>query len=130
MKVGNQPSTRREPPGATNAAHRIAMVGLTSREWMILEFRSGAGTRYSLGEVGGVLGLSRERARQLQNVAIAKLNRNIESIAPPLDAIETYIRASTDSPKDDLTVQSLVSTCRLALLHNGGINPSDTARNG
>lgn len=60
---------------------------LDPREATILEFRFGldGGTERTLEEVGAKFGVTRERVRQIQNIALAKLRRMIEK----LEAVNT-----------------------------------------
>jgi len=55
---------------------------LDPREATILEFRFGldGGTERTLEEVGAKFGVTRERVRQIQNIALAKLRRMIEKL--------------------------------------------------
>ncbi len=60
-----------------------ALERLDERERRVLELRYGLGgeRQHVLAEVGGVLGVSRERARQLETRALAKLGA--QGGAPP-----------------------------------------------
>ena len=55
---------------------------LPSREATILRYRFGldGGTERTLEEVGGKFGVTRERIRQIQNIALSKLRRMIEKL--------------------------------------------------
>jgi RNA polymerase primary sigma factor len=56
---------------------RSAVESLPPRERKILELRFGLGDQrpFTLEEIGGEFGISRERVRQLQNVALARLRK-------------------------------------------------------
>jgi RNA polymerase primary sigma factor len=59
------------------------MVGhLDAREATILRFRFGldGGTEKTLEEVGRKFGVTRERVRQIQNLALRKLRKMIEKL--------------------------------------------------
>jgi len=55
---------------------------LDSREATILRYRFGldGGSEKTLEEVGQKFGVTRERVRQIQNIALAKLRRMIEKL--------------------------------------------------
>ena len=55
---------------------------LDPREATILRFRFGldGGTEKTLEEVGEKFGVTRERVRQIQNIALTKLRRMIEKL--------------------------------------------------
>ena len=66
---------------------REMITRLDPREATILRFRFGldGGTEKTLEEVGEKFGVTRERVRQIQNIALAKLRRMIEK----LEAVRT-----------------------------------------
>lgn len=72
-----------------------ALQTLTPREQEILRYRYGlnGGTEKTLEEVGQRFHISRERVRQLQNGALAKLRKQLE----PVDAEQRNETASTKS---------------------------------
>jgi RNA polymerase primary sigma factor len=55
---------------------------LDEREATILRYRFGleGGTEKTLEEVGQKFGVTRERVRQIQNIALAKLRKMIEKL--------------------------------------------------
>jgi RNA polymerase primary sigma factor len=55
---------------------------LDPREATILRYRFGldGGTEKTLEEVGQKFGVTRERVRQIQNIALAKLRRMVEKL--------------------------------------------------
>jgi RNA polymerase primary sigma factor len=54
------------------------LARLTEREALVLRLRFGIGTdhEYTLQEIGDRLGVSRERVRQVEGIALAKLRRS------------------------------------------------------
>ena len=65
-----------------NAMLGELMTQLDSREQSILRYRFGldGGTERTLEEVGAKFGVTRERIRQIQNLALAKLRRMIQKL--------------------------------------------------
>ena len=59
-----------------------AVVGIDARESTILRFRFGldGGQEKTLEEVGAKFGVTRERVRQIQNLALRKLRKMIEKL--------------------------------------------------
>jgi RNA polymerase primary sigma factor len=55
---------------------------LDAREATILRYRFGldGGTEKTLEEIGGKFGVTRERVRQIQNLALRKLRKMIEKL--------------------------------------------------
>jgi len=69
--------------GKTNADMVRQVIGiLDPREMTILRYRFGldGGGEKTLEEVGEKFGVTRERIRQIQNVALRKLRRKIERL--------------------------------------------------
>ena len=62
---------------------REALAQLSEKERQILSLRFGLGddNPRTLREIGGALGISRERVRQIENQALAKLRRGAQSRA-------------------------------------------------
>ena len=62
---------------------REALAQLSEKERQILSLRFGLGddNPKTLREIGGTLGISRERVRQIENLALAKLRRGAQSRA-------------------------------------------------
>jgi len=58
-------------------AERLKMVGLSDKEIMVIRgrFGLGGGDNYTLEELGRLLGVSRERIRQIQDKAMEKIRR-------------------------------------------------------
>ena len=67
---------------------RVLLPRLSERELIILRSRFGldGGSEMTLEEVGVQFGLTRERIRQVQNIALARLRRMMEEPAPGLAA--------------------------------------------
>jgi len=67
---------------------RVLLPRLSERELIILRSRFGlnGGSEMTLEEVGVQFGVTRERIRQVQNIALAKLRRMMEEPAPGLAA--------------------------------------------
>lgn len=55
----------------------LCLETLTEKEATVLRYRFGLidGTRHTLGEIGGIYGVTRERVRQIENKAIRKLRQ-------------------------------------------------------
>jgi RNA polymerase sigma-32 factor len=72
-----------EIQGYVRDAVRVALADLDSRERYIVERRlmAGAGDELSLAELGRRLGVSRERARQLEKRAKSKLKGRISELS-------------------------------------------------
>ena len=60
-----------------DAAVHEALTTLTKREAEVLRYRFGMidGKRYTLGEIGGIFGVTRERIRQIEFTALRKLRQ-------------------------------------------------------
>jgi RNA polymerase sigma factor (sigma-70 family) len=58
------------------------LARLTDREYLILQLRFGIGTsaqhQHTLQKVADLLGYSKERIRQIQNLALAKVRKALE----------------------------------------------------
>jgi RNA polymerase primary sigma factor len=63
------------------AALRALLAGLTERERHVLTLRHGLGDReqHTLAQIGQALGCTRERARQIEAEAMAKLRERAEA---------------------------------------------------
>ena len=72
---------------SVNAMLQQMVKTLPEREATILRFRFGldGGNEKTLEEVGAKFGVTRERVRQIQNIALHKLRRMIERIEKPRD---------------------------------------------
>jgi DNA-directed RNA polymerase sigma subunit (sigma70/sigma32) len=80
-------------PGQEDAYYRMEVVAavrrllarLTLRERAVicLRFGIGGGDTHTLGKIGWMLGLSRERVRQLEGSAMAKLRHRLASVLHP-----------------------------------------------
>jgi RNA polymerase sigma factor (sigma-70 family) len=81
------PDTQTEPPDESVLASerarqaRAALAELRPRDREVLSLRFGIGTarEHTLQEVADQLGISRERARQLEHAALHRLRRRTES---------------------------------------------------
>lgn len=83
-----------------NARVHTAMSGLDPRERYIIEQRIMSDDELSLAELGRRLGVSRERARQLEARARKKLTRALADLAhsPPADPHTEVIADATSAP--------------------------------
>ena len=72
---------------------RDVLAGLPDREEALLKMRFGidSGDEYTLERIGGQLGLSRERVRQLQSLAVKKLKKssNLADLAAIFEKVES-----------------------------------------
>ena len=67
---------------------------LPDRTWFILERRFGPGKRLTLQNVGDVLGISRERVRQLQWQGLGVLKQDTVRLGPSLGLVEDAFAAN------------------------------------
>jgi RNA polymerase sigma-32 factor len=66
---------------------REAMVVLTPRERTVIEQRRLAEEPRTLEDIGADFGISRERVRQIENKAFAKLQKEVLAASQRIDAI-------------------------------------------
>jgi RNA polymerase sigma factor (sigma-70 family) len=74
-------------PAAVAAGVTKALAELSERERVVLESRFGLGLRekpQTLAELGDLLGVTKERIRQIENQALERLRRIVENTAPEL----------------------------------------------
>lgn len=78
-------------PGANRLdqlSHALAMLRFDQRKWDVLELRVGLGSTYTLAECGELLGITRERVRQIQQKSVKRALSQISSLVPVLDFLE------------------------------------------
>jgi RNA polymerase sigma-32 factor len=84
----DQETALAESEQQANVEHHLggALRALDARERFIVEQRMLADDEVSLAELGRKLGISRERARQIEARAKRKLRKHLEGLAPPVAA--------------------------------------------
>ena len=74
-------------PAAVAAGVTKALAELSERERVVLESRFGLGRRerpQTLAELGDILGVTKERIRQIEGQALERLRRIVENTSPEL----------------------------------------------
>jgi hypothetical protein len=83
---------------------------LTERHWLVLSKRRGPLRKSTLAELGSELGISRERARQIEAEAIQTLKRSWQRATPALDWIEKGLSRTRreDAPRSAPAVRDVI----------------------
>ena len=82
----------------------LEALDLTDREWRVLEGRFGVGRRLKLRELGRQIGVTHERVRQIESVALMTLARSLEMVGRDLQQLERWLREEPDGRAEDATV--------------------------
>jgi DNA-directed RNA polymerase alpha subunit len=96
---------------------------LDERERKIIHDRFLTEEKLTLEQVGRKFGVTRERIRQLQNIAMMKLRRALERLRQQKSGPTPQEQPASRMDVNDLTLDTVSLPTRAAtLLHNAGIN--------
>lgn len=102
----------------------LESLGLSEREWFILEGRLGPGEPLTLRELADALDLSRERVRQIQTTAVTQVVHSFPRLARVCNLLEVRGEQLWDPFSAQTSVDSAVASCQQILSQGGWVHPT------
>lgn len=105
-------------------ADELEALGLSDREWIVLEGRLGPGKPVTLRELAEALDVSRERVRQLQKSAMGRVVRFLPLLMRACNTLENQGTLLWDPFSAQASLDRAVASCQRLFVRAGWARPT------